>query len=348
MNVIKSISVRGFQSHENTACEFDSGITTIVGASDVGKSAILRALRWVALNSMGARGFDFLRWGSKEAEVCVEFDDGQKVVRKRSNSSNTYEVSSLSQEFEAVSSNVPGKVQELVRLGEDNFQGQCDAPFWISSSSGEVSRRLNQAIDLELIDLCLSLANSELRDCTARRDVLKDSVREKKAAFEAGRFLEEMQDEWRFIEACLEKIKSLQDFLDSLTSCVCDVSKSYKIIESSRGMFREFRCLESVGNACIAKKEEHDGLSTSIAACVKYQLSANVSLPKSMDVERLEKLQSDLANATSSSGLLGGMLDYVSKQTGVIKEISEELREVEGEFDKLMEGNCPLCQSPIR
>ena len=49
--------IENFQSHEKTALEFCSGINTIVGSSNSGKSAILRALYWVVYNKPGGFGF---------------------------------------------------------------------------------------------------------------------------------------------------------------------------------------------------------------------------------------------------------------------------------------------------
>ena len=45
--MIKEINIKNFQSHDNTNLILDSGVNVIVGSSDSGKSAIIRALRWV-------------------------------------------------------------------------------------------------------------------------------------------------------------------------------------------------------------------------------------------------------------------------------------------------------------
>ena len=43
---IESLSLHNFQCHEHLDIAFDPQLTTIVGPSDVGKTAILRALKW--------------------------------------------------------------------------------------------------------------------------------------------------------------------------------------------------------------------------------------------------------------------------------------------------------------
>jgi exonuclease SbcC len=58
---IKKLSLRNFQSHRETDLEFSPGLNIIVGPSDQGKSAIIRALRWLFYNE--PRGTGFIRVG---------------------------------------------------------------------------------------------------------------------------------------------------------------------------------------------------------------------------------------------------------------------------------------------
>ena len=50
MIYIKKIELHNFQSHEYTEMEFDRGLNVILGNSDVGKTAILRAIKWALYN----------------------------------------------------------------------------------------------------------------------------------------------------------------------------------------------------------------------------------------------------------------------------------------------------------
>ena len=48
--MIKSIQIKNIQSHKDTSLEFSPGINAIVGSSNNGKSAVLRALYWARYN----------------------------------------------------------------------------------------------------------------------------------------------------------------------------------------------------------------------------------------------------------------------------------------------------------
>ena len=51
MKILK-VEIKDFQSHKNTNIEFSEGFNCIIGRSDSGKSAILRALRLVICNDL--------------------------------------------------------------------------------------------------------------------------------------------------------------------------------------------------------------------------------------------------------------------------------------------------------
>jgi len=55
--VVEKITIKNFQSHEETELQFSSGVNVIVGSSDSGKSAILRALKWVVQNKPSGTAF---------------------------------------------------------------------------------------------------------------------------------------------------------------------------------------------------------------------------------------------------------------------------------------------------
>lgn len=90
---IKSITIENFQSHVNTVIEpAPAGqLTAMTGQSDTGKTAVIRALRWLFYNIWDD---SFMRHGAKFSRVTAEYEDGTKVIRGRSRSgdSNFYDI----------------------------------------------------------------------------------------------------------------------------------------------------------------------------------------------------------------------------------------------------------------
>lgn len=87
---IAHISIHNFQSHADTDLDLDSRFNVIVGESHQGKSAILRAIRWVAENKPTGKGV--IRIGSTEASVELTLRNGTIIRRFISVKENGYKV----------------------------------------------------------------------------------------------------------------------------------------------------------------------------------------------------------------------------------------------------------------
>ncbi|MCL6636233.1 MAG: ATP-binding protein, partial [Peptococcaceae bacterium] len=66
--------MENFQSHRYTELVLAPTMTVLIGESDQGKSAVVRALRWLLYNR--PQGADFMRVGADYCRVAAEFDDG--------------------------------------------------------------------------------------------------------------------------------------------------------------------------------------------------------------------------------------------------------------------------------
>jgi len=171
---VETIILSNFQAHKDLRLAL-SPITSIVGPSDIGKSAILRALRWCCLNDFA--GDDFITWGEKETFVHLLIREQKKVfqiIRTKSARHNAYALDK--EEFKAVGTGVPDRISNLLRLSEINFQGQFDSPFWFSESAPEISRQLNRVIDLSVIDTSLSFIASAVRSASERVALLTERL----------------------------------------------------------------------------------------------------------------------------------------------------------------------------
>lgn len=171
--LVESIVLRDFQAHRKLEVTFAPAITTIKGATDAGKSSILRALRWSMLNDLG--GDEFIREGTKLVMVTLRTDAGEVVRSKGAGgASNTYALGE--EEFKAFGSSVPAPIADKLRVSDINFQGQHDAPFWFSQTAGEVSRRLNAVIDLSVIDTTLANIGVAVRLAMDRKQLTQERL----------------------------------------------------------------------------------------------------------------------------------------------------------------------------
>ena len=174
--MLEKIRIENFQANEELEIKLDPHVTTIIGPSDVGKSAIIRALGWVATNH--PTGYAFITYGKKKATVTLDVD-GHVIVRERGKTPNTYTLDG--EEFKAFGNGkVPDEIANLLNVSNVNFQGQFDTPFWFCETPGEVSRQLNQIVNLEIIDKTLGNLDSGLKESRTRVKVIEQQLHEAK------------------------------------------------------------------------------------------------------------------------------------------------------------------------
>jgi len=78
---ITRLILENFQSHVETALVLSSGYNVLFGESEVGKTAVWRALRWVIYDGL-EHVQPFVRTGAKHCRVSVSFSNGLTIARE--------------------------------------------------------------------------------------------------------------------------------------------------------------------------------------------------------------------------------------------------------------------------
>ena len=161
--MFQKLIVDNFQSHEHSELEFAPGVNVIIGQSDCGKSAIMRAFDWVTTNKPSGDAFRS-SFSEEDTAVALELDSGQ-VDRIRGKGINSY-VMEGQDEFKAFGQDVPEPITALLNLGEVNVEHQLKGkPFFLlDDTPGEVARTLNKAVALDQIDQAFAYAGKQLRE----------------------------------------------------------------------------------------------------------------------------------------------------------------------------------------
>ncbi|MCH5586421.1 AAA family ATPase [Shimazuella sp. AN120528] len=194
----KKLIIKNFQSHVHTELDFHPGLNVFVGPSDSGKSAILRALRWVLFNS--PRGTEYIRIGANLCEVALHLDDGTIIRRIRNqNSINRYQLEKIGEEpqiFEGFGSEVPLEIANAHQFRpleldqKDIFLqvgNQLDGPFLLSESSGVKAKTIGLVSGAHLIDRALKKLNSDRIQLASKNKYLleqRKNVEQKLQPFE--------------------------------------------------------------------------------------------------------------------------------------------------------------------
>lgn len=251
--MIKSIRIKNIQSHKETEIELCSGINAIVGSSNNGKSAVLRALYWAVYNRPLGTDNLLSHWavdkkGNQIApmEVEVENDKGT-VIRRRTKTENQYIVNN--EELNVVKTDVPVQVGKVLCLSDTNIQKQQDAPFLLSMTSGQVAQYFNKTVRLDIIDRVLSNAESRRRKTNQEIAQNEELLKEYTFKREKYRWLDDVRKlliKYDNISEKYDVLKSEYDALDNeiqLYEKYSEVQKRYANISKVKDNIKKFEIL---------------------------------------------------------------------------------------------------------
>jgi DNA repair ATPase RecN len=335
-----SLTLENFQCHKHLEVDLRSRLVSITGPSDVGKSAILRALRWVCLNEAPD---DLIRQGAKQCTVTLVLDSGDTIQRIRG-AQNIYKLNEKS--FSAVGRGEPPQdIAALLQLTEFNFQAQHDAPFWFSETAGEVSRQLNAVIDLSVIDSSLSYIASKVRSSQERVNVAQER-------------LDEVQKEWEEIEPQKKRVQEFSQIIEQHETLDTQ-KKTCRALGILCESIRENRTKYS-----LAAERSEDGSEAVTAGrmffrvCSRWEVLKDllaeagqlreclVSVPSFARVESAHKSWEDAVVAVKDLELL--MSSVITAMSNVNFKRAR-LEAIEQRFHQHTKGKeCPLCHQRIQ
>ena len=194
--MINSIKIQNFQSHTNTNLQLVPGVNAIVGPSDCGKSVVFRALNWLINNRPGGNEFHSWTGGDPSVKLCL--DPELNVTRCRRANENIYALNDS--EFKAFGTTVPEPIKNTLNVSDINFQFQLDDPFMFGETPGNIARKLNEVVDLAIIDKALFNINqryrqevNQLKNAEDKKTKLVDELEEYSWLPEAEESLTELE-----------------------------------------------------------------------------------------------------------------------------------------------------------
>ena len=228
--MFKKIELNNFQSHKHTVIEFSEGINSICGESDNGKTAIIRGIKWVLENRPSGTDTLNSRWnaGFKEPMSVRIYTDKGWVERIRTKDRNGYTICIDGKETElsAIGKDVPPEVTEFFHFSDVNTQYQFDQPYLISMTGGKASEYLNKLVNIDTIDQCLALADSEKRQITSEQHIVEADIA----------MLENKVESCQWVEQASELVKRIGIYDETLSR----YSSEIESLESDRKFYLDY------------------------------------------------------------------------------------------------------------
>lgn len=332
---LTTLHIKDFQAHANLTVALDPGITAIVGPSDVGKSAIIRALRWVSQNTPS--GEAFLRSGAKRVEVALEVD-GREVTRGRGKGGNTYDLDG--KRFEAFGNDIPSEVSSLLRLSPMNFQGQHDGPFWLQETAGEVSRQLNRIVNLDVMDKALSSVDSMLRELRAQEEVSKSRLEQAKTDRQRLKFARQMDTELRGLTLLNQTFEKTAANRARIGSLVGDAQRHTEAEKTAARAGEAGKTVVQTGSQWGERVKARKRLETLLHISQSLQKSASQTMP---DVSGLESLYRVWEKARSARRELASNMRSITDRQKDVNDLTRTFERDSARLKERMGNQCPLC-----
>lgn len=258
MIYIKKVELHNFQSHEYTEMEFDRGLNVILGNSDVGKTAILRAIKWALYNE--PKGDYFIRQGEKDVSCKVTFSNGVVVERLKTPSKNSYflvDASGNEMRFEGFGIDVPKEITDVTNMYKVsldnsnnktilNIAEQLDGPFLLNEQASLRASAIGRLIGVNYVDDALRTVvrdnkrtNQEIVELIKNKDDLKKQLDE-------FSYIKEYKEKFEKITRIRNKIKTLQDRLELISKIKENLDKNRIELEDVSNLVEKFKSLNQL------------------------------------------------------------------------------------------------------
>lgn len=329
--MIEILRLRNFQAHEDLLIQLGP-ITVIKGESDRGKSSIIRAIGWVLFNDL--RGDSFIRNGAEWTKVYLRVD-GKTLLRQRGKH-NLYKLDG--ETFKAFGAGaVPDPIKRLLNVSEVNLQTQHENPFWVMDSPGQVSKKLNDLANLEIMDRALAATSSRIRKTKSQQEVLLEEKTQIQKAIKESKWIVET-------DADLQTAMSLHaEYLE----CRSKIDAIRAIVgEFKQNVIRRKRASEIASQGLELSNiwQRYNAIDRNLTKLQNLVSELKNAKPiKVPDVTELVKVRKEGDTLSSRLYTLEGIVKEYKLNRKQLKVDRIEQSNLETELKQAQQGQCPLC-----
>lgn len=289
---ITKVKIENFQSHEDTEFDLSPGVNLIVGSSEGGKSAILRAINFALHNE--PRGDDFVRMDRDETRVSIWWSDGCYLCRIKGENRNSVLIKDkdgFEQGYERIGTTLPPEALAILgnppiddETGPIAYADQHQPLFLVTLSASELPRTISRLTGIddfedaaELLNKKSNAANKQIKDSTKRIEGIDNQLKNYETLDKKLKNLESMDElavKIDEISANIDEANNLKNNYNELMNMGRIANNALKMAEKTAILSGHLDNIQStVDNITSAKK-----LSNDYQTLISLEGDATVSL----------------------------------------------------------------------
>lgn len=346
--MISTLTLQDFQSHKNTTLDFHPGVNVIIGSTDSGKTAIIRALREIIWNRPG--GLDYISHWAKSMAVQIEIDN--TIIRKeKSHTRNAYVING--KEYVAFGRDVPDDLRQLLRMDEINLQAQMDGPFLLSQSPGEIALHFNRIAKIDNIHTTINNIKQKSKKLEQTQQFKLQEISTLTEKITKLSFLEKMEVDVEVLEELESRKIQIQTRYDKLTTLLKIHTKIDTELKQLLPILELEKKVDIILAASIKKKELEERKRELLRALkclddIIYQIDIKTAVERlEMPVDSILELYSNRTKIQTQKNAFETLIDKLKRNQTQIVQKTGVLQEIEKEFRDNFPTMCPLCNSVV-
>ncbi|MFA5152429.1 MAG: AAA family ATPase [Clostridia bacterium] len=346
--MLQKLEINNYQSHKHSVLNFHPNVNVIVGLSDAGKSAIIKALKWVISNRPNGDSFRS-HWGGK-TEVITTFNDC--VISRSKDKENLYILNNL--EFRAFGTNIPQEIINALNISDVNVQYQLDPHFLLSNSPGEVAQHFNKVAKLDKIDLAQSNIANWIRGITKDIETKKELISSNETQLTKYTHLEKFEAEVEVLEDLerketiqIQKIAKLSSLLIQLEQIDIGIQDQQEYLNAEAPV-KSVLELITKRDEIIQNKKKMVLLLDSLVE-IKEDIAAYEEIIPAGDlIDELLELSVKKSEISKNTAKMTKLYNDVDLTGLHIITAEKEYNKLHKEFEKAMGDTCLLCGSKLK
>jgi len=344
--MIKLLELKNFQSHKASHLEFDPGVNVIIGPSDSGKTAIIRALRWLVWNRPSGDAFRSTWGGDTKASILIE----NCLIGRGKGKQEEYFLEDTN--FKAFGKEVPEEITKTLNLNDVNLQSQLDSPFLLSNSPGEVAKHFNRVAHLDQIDEGLSKVQKWIREIDQDISSSEKQVIGFTEDLEKFEHLEKFEVEVEVLEGMESELIHQANNKRALEKLCIDLVAIQALIEEQEKITEAGPLVDTVLNWHIDRcqinsdKAELEGLIAEIKDTEKDLENESKILGAEKSVSLILALIEEQTEEQENCSVLQKLVKRILYTTEEQITAQNSSKRLQTEFNAVFPDTCPLCGKP--